>query len=143
LDAGTRETFKKIKGIDAFARVCENLRRYAEHGNVEVKYIFMNGVNDSNGDIEGFADACNEINAASVFVTRDLNDYNTGYVLSDANLEAIAKIYSLAAEKGLYVSMSPLAFRSGEYERLRCLILAADACGEGSEVERRPPFLSA
>jgi hypothetical protein len=49
LDSGTRETFKKIKGVDLFEKVCENLKRYktAAVGFVMPKYIVIPGINDN------------------------------------------------------------------------------------------------
>jgi len=42
IDAGTRETFYLVQGIDAFERVVDNLRKYStdKKGNLYLKYIF-------------------------------------------------------------------------------------------------------
>jgi pyruvate-formate lyase-activating enzyme len=57
LDAGTRETFTKIRGVDAYEKVCENIRKYIKAGKVYAKYIFMtDGSNAADEDIDGFVE---------------------------------------------------------------------------------------
>jgi pyruvate-formate lyase-activating enzyme len=69
LDAGTRETFKTVRGVDAYEKVCENIRKYIKDGNVFVKYIFMvDGSNAADEDIDGFIEFIEkEIPFAAVF----------------------------------------------------------------------------
>ena len=55
IDAGTRETFKKIKQRDMFYRVIENLKKYPVNKTIlHVKYIFLEGVNDNETDIDSY-----------------------------------------------------------------------------------------
>ena len=55
LDAGTRETFKAIKRVDRFDRVVENLKKYpTDKTRLMLKYIFLEGVNDNEADIDGY-----------------------------------------------------------------------------------------
>jgi pyruvate-formate lyase-activating enzyme len=74
IDAGTRETFAKVKGVDAFDRVCENLARYSAGGDrfVHLKYIILPGLNDSEADIDGFIALCDRLRARVVDVSRDM-----------------------------------------------------------------------
>ena len=53
LDAGTPETYIKVKGFNRFGVVCENLKKYAQYGTVKLKYIILPGWNDSQADYEG------------------------------------------------------------------------------------------
>lgn len=50
IDAGTPQTWKKIKGIDNFEKVLENLSRYrrasARPGQITMKYIVLPDIND-------------------------------------------------------------------------------------------------
>ena len=63
LDAGTRETFAKIKGVDGWDRVISNLEKYAIFPDVlQLKYIMLRGVNDNREDILGFIDVCKRLN---------------------------------------------------------------------------------
>lgn len=52
LDSGTRETYKKIKNVDCFDKVCENLKKYVSFANshndlICSKYIIIPGINDN------------------------------------------------------------------------------------------------
>lgn len=62
LDAGTRGTFRRVKGTDAWERVCDNLRRYAaiRKSSIVLKYIFLPGINDTPAEIDGFLQICKE-----------------------------------------------------------------------------------
>ena len=53
VDAGTRETYAKVKGKDVFDAVMHNLARYAEHGSIQLKYVAM-VENLTEADIDGF-----------------------------------------------------------------------------------------
>jgi pyruvate-formate lyase-activating enzyme len=41
LDAGTRETYRRMKQKDLFDKVCDNLAAYSAHGPIIAKYIVM------------------------------------------------------------------------------------------------------
>jgi hypothetical protein len=73
VDAGTRSTFRKVKGCDLFDKVCENLRRYGSAGRVILKYILLPGINDNEADINGFVSLCKDVKTDYVQVSYDLN----------------------------------------------------------------------
>ena len=56
IDAGTSETWYKVKGINNFQTTVENFKRYcassADLNNFQLKYILMHGKNDSEADFE-------------------------------------------------------------------------------------------
>lgn len=55
VDSGTKELHKKIKQVDTYDKVWENLKNYASHQNtpylVKAKYIVIPGINDSKEEI--------------------------------------------------------------------------------------------
>ena len=115
VDAGTRETFHKVKGVDGFERVSENLKEYAKHGSVALKYILLEGVHDTAADLEGFFKLADEA-AVRVDLTRDFMDSTTRF--SDHTLEFAARFIKHFRDQGkLNMSMSAFV-RSGEGERL-------------------------
>ncbi len=68
VDAGTPETFKKLKPAGDFDTVIENLTTYSKyclkenpnkekHTDINAKYILIQGVNDSLDEVEGFLNA--------------------------------------------------------------------------------------
>ena len=54
LDAGTAETYRKIKGVDAFHRVLDNIKKYMNHGVVQIKYIVSSFGNNNEKDFDEF-----------------------------------------------------------------------------------------
>lgn len=88
IDCGTRETFKKVKGLDAFDRVINNLRQYARHnkGILNLKFILLPGINDNCEDIDGFIKLCMELNVTSAHISHNLcssyEDYNNKQTIS-------------------------------------------------------------
>ena len=68
IDAGTRESFKKIRQVDMFDQVIDNLRRYpTEKTNLYLKYIFLEGLNDNEADIDGFYEIVKELGGVMMF----------------------------------------------------------------------------
>ena len=62
LDAGTAETFAKVKGVDCFDRVVKNLKKYAATGGtIYLKYVFLENINDNINDIDHFLSIAREI----------------------------------------------------------------------------------
>ena len=75
VDAGTHETYAKVKGIDCFEKVRDNLKKYSniDRGVVALKYIFLPNVNDNEDDIMGFIELCCKLNPGFVYLSFDLN----------------------------------------------------------------------
>lgn len=64
MDAGTRSTFAKVKCVDGWDRVCENLEKYAIiPGTLQLKYIMMRNINDNSEDVLGFLELCKRLGA--------------------------------------------------------------------------------
>jgi hypothetical protein len=76
LDAGTRETFKRVKGVDMFDKVSSNLIRYGGGGGrcINLKYILMPDMNDNKTDIDGFYQICSEVGPECVVLAGDMYD---------------------------------------------------------------------
>lgn len=73
LDAGTPETFKKVKGLDAFDKVVNNLKRYElSDVNFILKYIFLEGMNDNEADVDGFIEVAKEVGCKRITISSDL-----------------------------------------------------------------------
>ena len=58
IDSSSRETYKKIKQIDAYKKVCDNFKKYAKSQknsyNVISKYIIIPNVNDTKEEIDNW-----------------------------------------------------------------------------------------
>ena len=71
IDAGTAETYRKIKGLDAFSEVLSNLERYAKVAPIELKYILLPGINDAFEDVNGFISIAKGLNVCKVILSHD------------------------------------------------------------------------
>ncbi len=77
LDAGTKETFQKIKNIDAFDRVIENIKtlRKNSQAQISLKYIIIKDVNDNMEELEKFLNIVKEIgNVNPAYLEIDYNN---------------------------------------------------------------------
>lgn len=63
-DAGTAETYARIKGVDCYEKMLKNVRHYlqAPYLSLNPKYLFVPGLNDNEIDVECFVQMCAELN---------------------------------------------------------------------------------
>lgn len=72
LDAGTKETYRLVKGLDVYEKVCETLRKYKDKGShILLKYIIL-PENCSKEDFDGFTALAEEIVPMSVSIACDV-----------------------------------------------------------------------
>jgi pyruvate-formate lyase-activating enzyme len=134
IDAGSRETFAKIKGVDLFDKVCENLRRYSLDGLVHLKYIVLPSVNDNEANVEGFIDLCGRLKIGVVDVVRDF--HNMG-AYGDSTIEMAARMLDGLQKIGVKASLSENAFDATSPDKL--LIEERLAELGAADSPRRPP----
>lgn len=102
IDAGTRETFLAVKGVDAFERVRDNLRFYATNkkGKIYLKYILLPGTNDNENDIKEFVNFCKELSVDAAHISYNLNleysDYNNAKII-----KALKMLVNLLKDGGI------------------------------------------
>jgi hypothetical protein len=120
LDSGTKETYYKVKGIDCFGRVLQNIRHYRGDGaKIELKYILIEGLNDREEDLDGFIDICLDT-ADQIIITVDMNTLETGISASMwHSLEYLAK---KAKETKLPIRLHSEHLSNENYERLSRLV---------------------
>jgi wyosine [tRNA(Phe)-imidazoG37] synthetase (radical SAM superfamily) len=103
LDCGTRDTFQRIKRLDAYDRVCENLIKYGEGRNqtksFELKYIICEGINDNEADIDGFFEIAHVAKATLVLLDRDF--HNIQKPLNEHTLKMCARFYRNAQKSNI------------------------------------------
>jgi wyosine [tRNA(Phe)-imidazoG37] synthetase (radical SAM superfamily) len=100
LDCGTRNSFKRIKGVDAFDQVRRNVIQYgtirAPQNILELKYVLCEGYNDNQDDIDGFFEIARRANATRVILDRNFTEVQKA--LSE-NMMAICEKFSDNAGK--------------------------------------------
>lgn len=117
LDAGTKETFNQIKGVDCFDKVKETLTRYSSTGGkVFIKYIILKGINDNAAEIEGFIEFAAQIKADVVF-SRDLNNYYDCMTKNEWDMMAL--FFSLCHEKGIACSVTENCFNKKDLQIMK------------------------
>ena len=76
IDAGSKEIHRKVKQVDSYDKVWNNLKEYAKHqpkgaDYVKAKYIIVPGLNDSEDEINMWLHKCKDINIKSVVLNLD------------------------------------------------------------------------
>ena len=104
IDAGTRETFKKIKQNDMFDRVVENLTRYpVAKTNLYVKYIFIENVNDNETDIDGYYQIVKSV-GGTIQLSADKKTNATPFTRNERMRELTLRIIRKAKADGIKVT---------------------------------------
>ena len=104
LDAGTEETFEKIKRKkNAFGRVLENVERYKKYDafdgmSIIPKYSIVKGINDNEKDFDGFIEICKHFNVRYCGIQWDYADNDN---TNEADFEIIRMLYKKIRDAGL------------------------------------------
>lgn len=109
VDAGTRETFEKIKRVKQFDTVWKNLAKYVKAtknnplGRVQIKYILLPGVNDGMKDIKAFTKRCFDIGCKHIEISIEYDWFgeNQDKPISKELKEALEYFNSLKS-KGVF-----------------------------------------
>lgn len=91
LDAGTPETYIKVKGFNKFDTVRENLKKYSKFGIVKLKYVVLPGWNDSQADFEGTVALLKDLKINELMLSPEFN------VSRESNREKIREVLFAAA----------------------------------------------
>jgi sulfatase maturation enzyme AslB (radical SAM superfamily) len=110
VDSGTRETFRLIKGRDAFDVVWRNLAQYTRAGDMQVKYIVMED-NNAPAEVDGFIEQCLASGVRDVLVAPESSE-SVRRVISQRTLRAAAGIILRALEQGMVVNYDAYEFGS-------------------------------
>lgn len=128
LDASSPETYKKIKHVDTFERVVDNIRKYREKGNrVFLKYILIPGYNDSVDEMNGFIRIAKDIGVDRITLSQNLSGFYEGVshsLDSDMSEEVFAHFAYLVAriqEEGLPWDFQIEFISAHDYERIENL----------------------
>ena len=92
IDSATKETYKKIKQVDAFELVCESIKKYVEASkdNVIIKYVIVPGYNDNVDEINEFFKLMNSLGVKKLAV-----DIEVQYARKYENKNVSPHIYLL------------------------------------------------
>ena len=101
LDAGTAETYRKIKKINAFECSIENVKKYIEedafHGAfIVAKSLIVKGINDNDEEFDAFLELVERLNLKFVSLS-----YDFYAEANEKDLQFIRKCYNKLLEHGL------------------------------------------
>ena len=100
IDAGTRATFMAVKGADLFEQVCQNVSRYSKVAKIDLKYIFLPGMNDNDNDIDGFIALIKRIAPFQVTISRH---FYSNLPLPEKTLDMMAKLYIAVRKQSINI----------------------------------------
>ena len=115
LDAGTKETYARVKKVDCFETVLHNIAQYASVADAHqicLKYIVLEGINIDNSNIDSFIDIAAKFRA-SVSISHDM--FETFTPESDSVYSAISRIVRHCIDKEIPYRFS---FLDKYYKRL-------------------------
>lgn len=123
VNAGTQETYERVKGIDAFDKVSENLFRYSKIDNerTQLRYTYISGLNDKSEDIDGFIELCARLKTEHVSILADNTAY--GAELEQGMVKGLFAFLDPLLRKGLKISVGG-DFILSEIERRQILAIA-------------------
>ena len=105
VDAGTRETYQRIKGRDAFDAVWKTIGKYAAAGMLTAKYIVYDR-NSAREDLQGFLRLCIANDVDSITVVPETGRNITGDFSGETRRNTAAMIDE-ARKRGLSVTATP------------------------------------
>jgi adenine C2-methylase RlmN of 23S rRNA A2503 and tRNA A37 len=124
IDSGTRETWLKVKGVDNFGTVINNLGKYSASGSgpeqIVLKYIIFPGVNDSPEDFRALPEIMGDLGAKRLTISCDLrtgrNKYSCGNERREPIIRAAGNLIAALKTHGITARISENAFFPGEAE---------------------------
>jgi wyosine [tRNA(Phe)-imidazoG37] synthetase (radical SAM superfamily) len=104
IDAGTRETYRAVKQVDAFDRLVANLNRYSSQKfrNIQLKYIFLPGMNDNLNDIDGFIEICKQCSLEYIVLSYETYKATYGDYDNLVMVEAVRHMIGRIRENGFH-----------------------------------------
>ena len=103
-DAGTPETYAKIKGVNCWQTMLENVGRYLQAPFLALnpKYLFMPGINDNETDVKNFVKLC--VDFSVDFVTPVFSLLDDQYEHSDHAREMFKLLVDELAANNIFTA---------------------------------------
>jgi len=117
VDSGTCETYKRVKGINAFDIVWKNIKKYTTYGvNVDAKFIFL-PENSNEDDVIGFIQESLNAGVKKITISTDVWKKEQH---SYAQFNYIIKMWYLAVQAGINPTFCE-TFNSNEINKINQL----------------------
>lgn len=110
IDAGTPDTWKKVKGFDNFESVTSNLAKYyaesARAGQITLKYIILPDINDTYADYLSLMEIMKVLEVKHLSLSRDTRDkYKIGAKQRTKLASAAAYLMAICHKSGITCGM--------------------------------------
>jgi len=107
IDAGTHETWNRVKRTNNFSFVISNLIKYRSAGcrpeQVRLKYIFLPGINDNIEDYVGIVEIIRTLGLSNLEVARETNTKYTGQEFVDG----VESLNAYLVKNGMTMQLFP------------------------------------
>lgn len=118
LDCGSKESYKRIKGVDKYNEVLSTIKQYVKDtkdksNRIKLKYIIFPNINDNKAEIDKFFNVCKELGITTV--SRAVNhhdskmDTTTNKVIESSVIKAYSYFAAQAKNKGFTLIAEPWA----------------------------------
>ena len=108
IDAGTSETWHKVKSFNNFDKIIENLNKYHENctqnNQIFLKYIILPGLNDNYDDFAFIIKLMKTLNINFLHISRELI-YKTNYLNSEKLIEAVGCFVAMLSKNDINSNM--------------------------------------
>ena len=114
VDAGTANLYKKIKRVDAYDLLWENIKKYSEtikqnkNSELILKYVIIPGVNDSIREVNSFIEKCVEVECGSIEVVIEYywlqRNINNRFI--SKQLKEVLELFSKQKKVHVYMGIS-------------------------------------
>ncbi len=125
LDAGTRETYKKIKNVDYFKKVINNIKKYKKGLDpisaslIGMKYIFIPGYNDTLEEVQAWLKIVEDLGMTNIQLELEHHWYEKNKYLPDNVKEYIDMIVKYAHEHKCNLAYREILTTCGYTEVIR------------------------
>ena len=125
LDAGTRETYKKIKNVDCFKKVIKNIKKYQKgldpirNSLIGLKFIFIPGYNDTLEEIQSWLKIVEDLGITNLQLELEHHWYEKNKYCPDNVKEYIELVVKYAHEHKCNLSYREILTTCGYTEVIR------------------------
>ena len=115
IDAGTAETWNKVKGVNNFDCVLSNLKKYQQAstsgGQITLKYIILPEINDSIDDYQGLMEIMRMLHVKELAFSRDVRvKYSACGSICDKLIDAAARLIAICNKNDIghrFINFAP------------------------------------
>ena len=125
IDAGTAETWHKVKGVNNFNTVIKNVEKYhkvsSRNGQITLKYIIFPGLNDSDDDFNSVIKIMKDVGTTGLDLSRDNRyKYEQDNTENEKLIQSAARLATL-----LYINrfqFGMFTFKPDEREKIIAIV---------------------